>query len=355
MYSISANNITDAFYQGLEYFQTHGTDVIIGKKGKNHMKELSPVVINIKNLKERFLIVPKRNLNIFATIAETFWVLGGRNDVEFLSRYFSRAAKFSEDGLTWRASYGERLKTHFGVNQIFEAYKSLKELNVSNQANMVIFDPKEDLKGRKTNNPCTIWVHFAIRDSRLNTFVTMRANDIFWGFSHINVFEWSVIAELLAYWLGVEVGDYYQFNASWRIYPRHLKKCNIVMKNKIDKDVYSKNPDENQLPIDIKIDDFSELMDSFFYIENIMEKSQNNITFIFKEIDKIDSNYLKNNLLLLFCFHLFKNEKINECLYVFDMLYNDASKMAAAEYLLRKNINAKVIKDYFNIWNYNSK
>ena len=59
---------------------------------------------------DRYPRLPLRKASLPAQIAETMWVLAGRNDVEWLSYYLPRAAEFSDDGKTWRGGYGPRLR-----------------------------------------------------------------------------------------------------------------------------------------------------------------------------------------------------------------------------------------------------
>jgi thymidylate synthase len=55
-------------------------------------------------------VLPGRNNNVFAQLAETAWVLAGRNDLAFLGHYLPRVADFSDDGRTWRGAYGPRIR-----------------------------------------------------------------------------------------------------------------------------------------------------------------------------------------------------------------------------------------------------
>ncbi|PDQ34164.1 MAG: hypothetical protein B5766_13125 [Candidatus Lumbricidophila eiseniae] len=63
---------------------------------------------------------------------------------------------------------------------------------------------------RASESPVTtqwIWqLHFLVRHGRLSLNVALRSNDVLWGFSGINTFEWSVLQEMMAYWVGVEIG-----------------------------------------------------------------------------------------------------------------------------------------------------
>ncbi len=352
MISIEAKNITDVFYQGLENFESKAKTVSTGRRT---MKELSPVMINVKNPLQRCLIVPKRNNSIVATLAECLWVLGGRNDVKYLERYIPQAKRFSSDGLVWGAAYGERLQKHFEVNQIKEAFKELKKTPNSSQANMAIFDPKIDLKSFPKQAPCTLGIHFAIRDNKLNTFVAMRSNDIIWGFSHINFFEWSIVSEMLAYWLNVEVGEYYQFNMAWRIFERHYALTQDILKSKLDNDIYSKKRNIEQIKVDIDYDMFDQQMEKFFEIESKFSFGRvENIDDLVLDIDSMSSKFLQNGLKILLCYFLIKNDQTNEFISIFETIHYDYTKISAAELFLRNNKENATIKNYlsniFDLW-----
>ena len=50
-----------------------------------------------------------------------------------------------------------------------------------------------------------------------------------WGFSGVNAFEWSVLQEMMAFWVGAEVGEINFFATSYHVYSRHYDRAqNIV-------------------------------------------------------------------------------------------------------------------------------
>src|SRR5690606_36637114 len=93
---------------------------------------------------ERYLFVPGRNNDVFAQVAETMWVLAGRDDIAWLERYLPRAPQFSDDGATWRAAYGPRLRNWNGRDQIDEVRRLLSEDRSSRRAVTSLFDPARD-------------------------------------------------------------------------------------------------------------------------------------------------------------------------------------------------------------------
>lgn len=184
----------------------------------------------IERPQERFPFLPERLGDPFALIAECIWVLAGRNDLNWLTHYLPRAAQFSDDGKVWRAGYGPRLRNWNGVDQLAEVFGILRNDNTSRRAVMSLFDPGSDF-GASLDIPCNNWLSWLIRDGRLLLNVAVRSNDAMWGFSGINAFEWSVLQELLANWLGVESGPTYFLASSFHIYEhnRHLERAAAVV------------------------------------------------------------------------------------------------------------------------------
>jgi thymidylate synthase len=221
---MSYENFTDAFLNDIYSIIHYGNDVEV--RG-NKTRELTARLIKIENPRERVICVPVRNNNIFATIAETLWILAGRNDIEFLSKYLPRAKDFSDDGLVWRAGYGKRIRNYHGIDQLKNVIELLRSDPSSRQAVISIFDPTEDFQKSK-DIPCTNWLHFMIRDGKLNMTVVVRSNDIMWGASGINWFEWSVLQELVAFNTNTQVGEMNYFADSFHLYERHFKRAETI-------------------------------------------------------------------------------------------------------------------------------
>lgn len=211
-------NITDALLRVLANIEDEG-DIVVAR-GQEQREVLSSLT-KIERPQERFLVLPGRNNNVFAQIAETAWVLAGRDDLEFLSHYLPRAVDFSDDGKTWRAAYGPRIRRWGGkVDQVARVVDRLREDPYTKRAVISIFDPASDF-GDTKDVPCNNWLQFIQRDGRLHLHVTVRANDAIWGFSGINFFEWSVLHEIVARSLGWEVGTLSWYVGTFHVYSRH--------------------------------------------------------------------------------------------------------------------------------------
>ncbi len=216
-------NITDSLLEILKEIDENG-EVIIAR-GQEQREVLSKLT-KIERPYERFLVLPGRNNNVFAQIAETAWVLAGRDDLSFLSHYLPRASDFSDDGKTWRAAYGPRIRRWGGqIDQVKEVVERLREDPFTKRAVASIFDPSSDFIETR-DVPCNNWLQFIQREGKLDLHVTVRANDAIWGFSGINFFEWSVLHEIVACSLGWELGTLSWYVGSFHVYARHYKVAN---------------------------------------------------------------------------------------------------------------------------------
>jgi thymidylate synthase len=152
------------------------------------------------------------------------WVLAGRGDIAWLEAYLPRAKDFSDDGVTWRGAYGPRLRHWNGVDQIDEVRKLLLADGATRRAVAVLFDPDRDFVVSK-DIPCNNWLHWLIRDGLLTLNIAVRGNDVVWGFSGVNAFEFSVLQEMMAFWTQCRIGASVYFASSFHVYSRHYTRA----------------------------------------------------------------------------------------------------------------------------------
>lgn len=203
-------------------------------------KELTFVNIELTHPMEREVLLPSRKASYPSQIAETMWVLAGRNDMQFLAKYLPRAKEFSDDGLVWRAGYGPRLRNaglrinddiydpRFAIESVdplWSVVELLRRDPETRQAVISIWNNHLDSGAQSLDIPCNNWLHFLARDGRLNLHVATRSNDIIWGWSGINQFEWSSLLQLVAELTGLEVGSLHFAISSLHLYERHWEKA----------------------------------------------------------------------------------------------------------------------------------
>lgn len=192
--------------------------------------ELMHVGITLRKPWQREIVLPDRKANIAAQIVETMWVLSGRNDVAGLSHYLPRAIDFSDDGLEWRAGYGPRLRNYRGVDQLAYIVATLSDNPSSRQAVATIWDPGVDtLPGKDI--ACNNWLSFSARNGKLDLHVGIRSNDVIWGWSGINAFEWSAMLELVAGLTQLEVGALHFSVTSFHMYDQHWDRAHRIVGN----------------------------------------------------------------------------------------------------------------------------
>lgn len=198
------------------------------------VKEFLNNKIVLLNPCEREILHSPRRASIAAQIAETMWVLRGSNEIDWLSLYLPRAVDFSDDGHTWRAGYGPRMRNYgeTGLDQLARIVDDLTTNPLSRQAVIEIADMGVDQHPGK-DIPCTRSIQFLSREGRLNVTVTMRSNDVMWGWSGINAFEWSVVQEIVASMLGINVGTL-TFNAgSFHLYDQHWNRAGRIADSRV--------------------------------------------------------------------------------------------------------------------------
>jgi thymidylate synthase len=146
-------DVQTAFIAELDNILTYGTEVP-SRLGDSTIEVLHRS-FTILNPTRAIINTPHRNNNIFATMAETLWVLAGRDDMEFLSKYLPRARDYADPPLhnCWRGAYGPRLRNWNGIDQLAEIIKILQKSPTSRRAVVMIYDPDRDFVESK-DIPC---------------------------------------------------------------------------------------------------------------------------------------------------------------------------------------------------------
>ena len=220
---IAEKSIDDLMRVALEIIRDSG-HVTIATKGA--MKELVAVHLVLSNPRARLSRTETRG-KAFSCLGELFWYLSGSDELDFISYYIPKYREFSDGGRLLGA-YGPRLINWDGVNQLDRIIELLAMKRSSRQAAIQVFD-KQDLQIQKKDIPCTCTFQFMIRSDRLNMITYMRSNDAFLGLPH-DIFCFSMIQEIIAISLGVELGDYHHMVGSLHIYDEHKKQCQQFLK-----------------------------------------------------------------------------------------------------------------------------
>jgi len=261
MYIFSVNGINDLLQEVSRGILKDGHSEAVDRENATDdmTLELSPAVIEVHNPRSRILLYNNRNNNPFAQLFETIWVMSGSNDIEPLSYFLPRAIDWADNKKQWRAGYGARLRNHVGlddaqygrfydalvkhhspichyqtgglkvVDQINYVVETLEADRSSRRAVMSIWDPaKECTIGKSKDYPCSDWVQFIIRNNKLDCHVHLRSNDLLWGLSNVNLYEWTYIQEVVARVLNIDVGKYYHYATSLHVYNQYIDRIKKI-------------------------------------------------------------------------------------------------------------------------------
>ncbi len=165
---------------------------------------------------------------IFSALGELFWYLSQKNDLAFIEYYLPKVRKESDDNVSIRSGYGERLYSHNGQNQIANVIDLLKKKKTSRRAVIQLFDAT-DLSQNFKSIPCTCTLQFLIRDEKLNLLVNMRSNDAYLGLPH-DVFSFTMLQEIVARSVDAEMGTYKHSAGSLHLYEEDFELTKQYLK-----------------------------------------------------------------------------------------------------------------------------
>jgi len=236
MHIFKGDNPTELYWLSIKKLVEEGQE--LAPRGKR-IKEIRPAVFEFTDPLRRVTFLRGRLINPFFQLAESIWILSGYSDVSRLVPFNQSMAQFSDDGTFFHASYGERLRywnkndesgfVFNPIDQLSDVYEKIVKDTHTRQAVAIIYNPMFDnhsYTGKDT--PCNIVLLFKVRNSKLDLTVVNRSNDISWGVFGANIVQFSTIQELMASWLSVGVGTYYQVTDSLHVYlDDYGAKCTV--------------------------------------------------------------------------------------------------------------------------------
>jgi hypothetical protein len=244
MYVIRARNVNDAYPQGAQLLQDHG--VPMASRYGDTLEVRGPVATIYERPRERVLFDCVRDANPFFHFFEALWILAGRQDVAFLTQFASRMGEFSDNGDTFHAAYGHRLR-HWpaeypkvslyaeGLDQLEDAISMLRNDPTDRRVVLSIWDPARDLATRSKDIPCNDTLKFEARHGALDLTLFNRSNDLIWGTYGANPVQFSYIQEYVAGMAGLPVGQFWQVSGNYHVYRElYAKKCGDIHSSYLD-------------------------------------------------------------------------------------------------------------------------
>ena len=189
---------------------------------KGSCTELTGVLLEIEKPRARFSRTETKG-KPFSSLGELCWYLAKNNDLGFIY-YYLPAYKEYADGDYIYGGYGPRLFNWEGIDQVSQIISLLKKKPDTRKAVIQLFDAK-DIIEEHNDVPCTCTLQFLIRDHKLHMITYMRSNDVFIGLPQ-DVFCFTMIQEIVARSLSIELGYYKHSVGSIHLYDRNKDDAN---------------------------------------------------------------------------------------------------------------------------------
>lgn len=220
---IDSRSIDDALRRAYEALRQE-QEILTASRGD--FREIRGVTVRLGKPNLRLSRTEMRG-RPFSALAELVWYLSGSNRIEPIQAYISKYDENAEDDGTVHGAYGPRLRNWRGRDQLRETINLLRVKPGSRRAAIQLFD-SDDGKGEYKDIPCTTTLQLIQRSERLDLIVTMRSNDAWIGLPH-DIFCFTMIQEIAARDLGVELGNYIHFAGSFHLYENHREATNAFL------------------------------------------------------------------------------------------------------------------------------
>src|SRR5579859_539239 len=179
-------------------------------------KELLHVTFELRNPRARLWFHPERKFSLPFACAEATLLFDPTNYVSTIAFFNQRMRRFSDDGVHLYGDYGKRIASYLP-----DLVRKLRNDPLTRQAIVPILHI-DDIRAETKDFPCTSTLHFLIRENKLHLFVSMRSNDLYWGTGY-DVFVFTILQEILANELDIEMGSYYHTAHSLHVYEQHFE------------------------------------------------------------------------------------------------------------------------------------
>ena len=180
-------------------------------------KALFNVGFYITDPMDNKIINRERNWKQEYAEAEWQWYLSGNRNISELGNIYGKIPeiwkRMADENGDVNSNYGWQWKRNAQLDMVIQTLKHYKD---TRQACISIYDGKE-ITDYAFDTPCTYAIQFTILHGRLDMCVTMRSNDLWYGFCN-DQYCFSMLQGLVAYELNVEPGVYYHFAHNMHLY-----------------------------------------------------------------------------------------------------------------------------------------
>lgn len=180
-------------------------------------KALFNVGFYITDSQDNKIINRERNWKQEYAEAEWQWYLTGVPNIKKLGKIYGKIPQIwrhmADDEGYVNSNYGYQWQRNEQIDYVIDLLKHRPD---TRQACISIYDGKECDKYEK-DTPCTYAIQFTIIHSRLDMCVTMRSNDLWYGFCN-DQYCFSKLQKMVSNELNIEPGVYYHFAHNMHLY-----------------------------------------------------------------------------------------------------------------------------------------
>ena len=155
--------------------------------------------------------------------AEWQWYLSGNRNIYKLEDLYGKVPeiwkRMADECGNVNSNYGWQWERNDQLDYVIDM---LKHNPKTRQAAISIYDAKE-INAYSKDTPCTYAIQFTIIGQKLNMCVTMRSNDLWYGFCN-DQYCFSKLQLLVADKLGLLVGEYFHFAHNLHLYNNIIEK-----------------------------------------------------------------------------------------------------------------------------------
>ena len=177
----------------------------------------------INNPMDNHIDCEQRNWKHEYAEAEWQWYLSGDRNIKKLGYIYGKVPeiwkRMANEYNEVNSNYGWQWKRSHQLDKVIDI---LRDNHKTRQATISIYDGKE-IHEYKYDTPCTYAIQFTIVDNKLNMCVTMRSNDLWYGFCN-DQYCFSKLQELVARKLSIPVGTYFHFAHNLHLYNNIIEK-----------------------------------------------------------------------------------------------------------------------------------
>ena len=184
-------------------------------------KALFNVGFTLMRPEQRIITDEKRNWKLNYAEAEWQWYLSGDRNIKKLGEIYGTVPmiwqRMADDEGNVNSNYGYQWQRNDQIGYVID---KLKRDMFTRHACISIYDGKEHDKFA-TDTPCTYAIQFTNVNNYLNMCVTMRSNDLWYGFCN-DQYQFSKLQELVCKRTGLDMGSYFHFAHNLHIYSNKL-------------------------------------------------------------------------------------------------------------------------------------